>query len=297
MPVTKFFKKKSKNKATETVIRLREKRSENVKIIKEHFNSICQMLNVIESRSNNSVMNRQNASHSNDKGFTGTSSYDEAKTLFETGYTDILDKIKTGVAENLKQTVSENRRHVRTAVVGYAPHVPNAILGLPNSMIFTETKPQKIKAVSIVAGITENCGTGAKEFSKSGIAVLGVVNTLELQGYRVNLKVAFYCAKVWSGEYTFGTVSVKDYREHLDLQKLCFPLAHPSMFRRFGFKWLETVPGLTSSEWAGGYGSQFNDMNFIKKNFLEENEFFIGLSLTKKCNYDPNKIIETMNLK
>lgn len=266
------------------------------RIIKEHFTSIHQMLSVIESRPNNSVMRNMDESRTGSKSFTGTKSYGEAKQLFETGYTEILERIKTGVGSNLKKTQSVNRRTVRTGVVGYAPHVPNVILGLPNSMILTEQKPQKIKTVSIVVGITENCGTAAEEFVKSGIAALSVVNTLEFRGYRVALKVAFWCAE-GGEERAWGTITLKDYREHMDIQKLCFPLAHPSMFRRFGFKWLETSPEIQDSDWTYRYGCQLRDEKFIKKNFLEENEFYINLSLTKQCGYDPDKIIEKMNLK
>lgn len=265
------------------------------RIIKEHFKSIHEMLSVIESRKNNEVMANENSSHSNGKDFTGTRTYNEAKDLFQNGYTDILDKIKAGVSANLKRTEIRQRRNVQTGVVGYAPHVPNAILGLPNSMIHTKTAPQKVKAVSIVVGITENCDTEAEEFIKSGVAALGVVNALELRGYRVNLKVAFYVAQA-GNERAFGTVSVKDYREHLDLQKLCFPLAHPSMFRRFGFKWMETQPEVKDYGWSWGYGSQMNDMKFIRENFLSDNEYFINLKITRDNKYDPEKIIEYLNI-
>lgn len=266
-------------------------------IIKEHFDSIHQMIKVIESRPNNDIMKHCNASRSGSKSFTGTKSYEEAKQLFENGYTDVLEKIKTGMANDIKRNQVERRRRVTTGVVGYAPHVPNAILGVPNSMILTEAAPQKIKAISIVVGITENCNTNAGEFIKSGIAALGVVNTLELQGYRVNLKVAFYCAEC-GDDRAFGTVSVKDYREHLDIQKLCFPLAHPSMFRRLGFKWLETCEGLDESAWAYGYGRQLKELKDknISELFLKDNEFLINLTTTKNCNYDVDKIIELFKI-
>lgn len=264
-------------------------------IVKEHFDSIHQMIKVIESRPNNDVMKYCDSSHSGDRDFTGSKSYEEAKRLFENGYTDVLEKIKIGMANNIKRNQIERRRRVTTGVVGYAPHVPNAILGLPNSMILTEAVPQKIKALSIVVGITENCATDAEEFIRSGIAALSVVNTLELQGYRVNLKVAFYCAEC-GDDRAFGTVSVKDYREHLDIQKLCFPLAHPSMFRRLGFRWLETCEGLKESSWAFGYGRQLSNKKEVSELFLNDNEFLINLAVTKKCNYDVDKIIELFKI-
>lgn len=265
------------------------------RIIKEHFKSIHEMLSVIESRPNNEVMANKHESRDNGKGFTGTRTYNEAKEIFQNGYTDILDKIKSGVSANLKRTEIRQRRNVQTGVVGYAPHVPNAILGLPNSMIYTKTAPQKVKAVSIVVCTSENAGTEVEEFIKSGVAALGVVNALELRGYRVNLKVAFYVARC-GNERAFGTVSVKDCGEHLDLQKLCFPLAHPSMLRRFGFKWMETQPEIKDHEWAWGYGGQINDIKFIRENFLSDNEYFINLKITRENEYDPEKIIEYLNI-
>ena len=260
-----------------------------MKVIKEHFDSI-------ESRSNNSVMSGKYSSKNNGKYFTGTASYEEAKRLFETGYTEILPKIKQGVSANYKKSQNILRRTIRTGVVGYTPHVPNAIMGLPNSMIYMDKVPQKTKTVSIVVSITENCGVEAEEFIKSGITAISVVNALELRGYRCELKVDFFDGEE-GDEMTIATVKVKDYREHMDLQKLCFPLAHPSMFRRFGFKWLETVPGLSESGWAWGYGETVKNYEKFKKHFMKENEFLIDLNLTKNYNYDPEKIIEVMNLK
>lgn len=263
-------------------------------IIKEHFNSIHEMIATIEARPNNEIMKDEKQSQTGTGSFTGTKSYNHAKELFRNGYTEILPNIKTGVAANLRRTETRPRRCIENNVVGYAPNVPNAILGLPKSMILTRTTPQKIKAVSLVVGITENCGTKTDEFIKSGIAALGVVNALELRGYRVNLKVAFYVAEC-EKDRAFATATLKDYREHLDLQKLCFPLAHPSMLRRFGFKWLETAQGL-KADWTGGYGKNLDDLEFIKQTFLSDNEYFMNLSITKQNKYDPEKIIKYLDI-
>lgn len=267
-----------------------------VNLVKEHFTSIHQMLTVTNSRENNSIMRGEDSSTTGSESFTGTSSWEEAMYLFEHGYTEILPKIKAGVAAGIKKTEMVQRRRTSTGVVGYAAHVPNAIMGLPNSMIYTQSTPQKIKAISICYCITRNAGTEVQEFINSGIAVLNVINRLELNGCRVNLKIMFYCAKS-GNDYAFGTVDVKDFREHLDLQKLCFPIANPSMFRRFGFKWIETCKGLKESGWACGYGSQIASDNKVLQDWLQDNEFYIDLPYTKKYNYDADKIIESMNIK
>lgn len=263
-------------------------------IVKEHFTSIHQMLNVINNRPNNEVMKNKESSKKGDKEFTGTENWEEAVYLFENGYTDVLDKIKAGVAAGIKKTETIQKRRTSTGVVGYAAHVPNAIMGLPNSMIYTQATPQKIKAVSINYNICENCNVEAEEFIKSGVAVLNVINRLELNGCRVNLKITFYSAEC-DGEYAFGSVDVKHYREHMDLQKLCFPVANPSMFRRFGFKWLETCNGITKS-WNWGYGRSIHEDAVVREQ-LQENEFYMDLHTTRRCDYDAEKIIESMNLK
>lgn len=261
-----------------------------MKNVRENFSSIHKMLSVIDSREKNSVMCDRNASVEHDYDFTFTHSYKEAETVFQEGYVDVLPKIKSGVSENLRRTEIRNRRHVETNVVGYCPHVPNAILGLPNSMILTKTQPQKVKAVSIVVDVTENCGTNAEEFVNSGVTVLSAINSLELRGYRVNLKVAFFNGEANNQKAT-AIVSVKDYREHLDLQKLCFPLCHPSMLRRFGFRWLETAPEIEDNSWTFGYGRHSKTSSF-----LEKNEIMVTLDRTKNCEYDPEKLIQSMYL-
>jgi len=267
-----------------------------VNLVKEHFTSIHQMLNVCKNRPNNSIMSGKESSSTGSKDFTGTESWKEAMDLFEHGYTEILPQIKAGVAAGIKKTETIQRRRTSTGVVGYAAHVPNAIMGLPNSMIYTQATPQKIKAISITYCITRNAGTKAQEFIDSGIAVLNVINRLELNGCRVNLKIMFYCAKE-NDDYAFGTVDVKDFREHLDLQKLCFPIANPSMFRRFGFKWLETCNGLKERGWSYGYGRQIDSDSEVLQNWLQDNEFYIDLPYTRRYNYDAEKIIESMNIK
>lgn len=269
-----------------------------MKVIKEHFKSIHEMIYTIDRRENNEVMMRKHSSSR--KGnmayeFTKTHSYEEAIQLYQNGYTEILDKIKLGLKQKSQNNGVENRRRITTGVVGYAPHVPNVIMGLPNSMILTDARPQKTKTLSICYCICQNCGTDADEFIESGIAVLSVINYLEMQGIRVKLRINFYSATE-GDEYAFGTIDVKDYREHLDLQKLCFPLAHPSMFRRIGFKWLETVEGLTE-DWDDGYGKTMFDEPIIKKHVLNKDEVYLNLNITKQYDYDVDMIIDSFNLK
>lgn len=265
-------------------------------VVKEHFDSIHQLLAVLEERPNNSEMSDRHESTGNGKAFTGTKNWEEAVNLFENGYTEVLDKIKDGILKNFNATRIENRRHVRTGVVGYVPHVPNAILNLPNSMIYTEQQTQKVKAISIYYAPTDNCETSTQTFINSGIAMLSAINSLEKSGIRVNLNIVFFNGSNSMGtEYTFATVKVKDYREHIDILKLCFPVVHPSLFRRFGFKWLETSPDIKRNGWSSAYGHKSNKLNnFLKKELMNENEFFFSLQDIVELKCDMENILKTI---
>lgn len=263
-----------------------------MKLFMEHFDSIREMLATVGSRKNNSAMVSRRASMDGTRDFTGTRDWEHAMDLFQNGYHDPMDKLRREMAKTAVKTPAQ-RRMVSTGVVGYAPHVPNAILGLPNSMIHTKSTPQKIKTVSIIYSIVENCFVDVDEFIKCGTVVLNAVNALELAGVRVNLRIAFYCAKQGQ-DFAFGSVMLKDYREHVDLLKLCFPLVNPSMFRRFGFKWIETVPGLTDTGWSFAYGESVQRLPDEARKMLKPEERFVSMDTVRNSGYDAQKLIESI---
>lgn len=269
-----------------------------MKVVKEHFQSIHQMLENINKRPKNEVMRgRESASYTGSEDFTLTESWDKAIYLFKYGYTDILEEIKTGMKTNASFQKPVAKRRIKTHVEGVVPHIPNAILGLPNSMIHIQPNIQKTKAISIVYVKPASCMVDAREFVESGIAVLSTIHALEIRGFRVNLKVMFFNGKV-GDERVFSTVDVKHYREHLDLHKLCFPIAHPSMFRRIGFKWLETTPEIEESGWARAYGKPVPVNEILEiEGLAQKNEYYISLATTKECNYNVDEIIEYLNVK
>lgn len=265
--------------------------------INERFDSIHQMLAALGSRSANTVFSGYSlSSETGDEDFTGTKSWNEAMGLIANGWPEPLDEIKRGVANHFKSREAVQKNRPQTGVVGYTPCVPNAIMGLPNSMIMTDKTPQKVKAVTIIFAVGVNCGTSATTIRRAGINVLNIVNDLELAGYRVKLNVEFFAATEGS-DFCSVQVTVKDWRQPLDLKKLCFPIANPSMFRRFGFRWLETVPTLTNRGYRSGYGSSSFKSDYKeavdfykKKNLLADNEYLITTYLCKEKRFDVKEI-------
>lgn len=265
-------------------------------VIYEHFSNLHQLIQTITNRPNNEVMKNEFSSQTGSEEFTLTTSWDHAVQLLQSGYTDILGEIKKGMTKHAKCKDVANRRMVTTAVQGVTPHIPNAIVGLPNSMIHYENKQRKTKAISIVYVLSAASRVEAKDLFQSGIALLSLIHALELRRYRIALKVMFFGAEK-ENEQAIGTVTIKQYQQHLDLHKLCFPIAHPSMLRRIGFKWLETVPGLSHPDFRSGYGrpiplEELSAIHGIK----QKNEHFINWETLKECNYDIDQAIHFLQL-
>lgn len=274
-----------------------------MKYIVENFESIDHLLKSNEVRSPNVVFaGRDHSSETGTEDFTGTESYKEAVGLFRFGYSKPLEKIKRGVEVNAMGLKKHNTTP-RLGIVGFTPCVPNAILGLPNSMVNIEMEPKKSKIVSIVYDSCANCMTSEGTFIAAGIAVLTIVNSLEIQGYRVSLRVGFYNSKA-DKQAVYSTVKLKDWRQPLDIKKMAFPFCHPSMLRRIGFKWLETQPELTDTDFRGGYGSSlpnvktYDEMRtYLKENkMIANDEKYINIPLCSSKDYDPQKIAKACDL-
>ena len=265
-----------------------------MKIIREHFESIYQLINTINSRPQNPKMSYSHSSQSMKMtDWYGTKNYNEAIKLLTEGYVEPLKKMKKAINKNLNlnSTGNLNRRMPRNSVVGFVPNVPNAIRGLPESMINFHTVPQKIKAVTITYVNTQNANVDADEFLKSGITILNLINLLEHNNIRVKLNIAFKFSKE-SFEFHFATVTVKNWRDQLDLQKIAFPICHPSMLRRIGFKWLETCPFHTSSDYGATQEVGHVIEELKDKNFINENEYLFDLNICKSLDYDEEKLFE-----
>ena len=262
-------------------------------IIKEEFPNISYLIKTLETRENNEEMRHERSSRSGSYDFTRTSSYEEAVKKLYDGDKEIADRIEKKIT-TLDLSDYMPRRRVQTGPVGYVPHVPNAILGLPNSMIKMESEAMKNKSIMITTSVCNNSSTSAGDLEKCGVALLGVINALELSGHRVKVRVSFFdCENAYNNKYTMATVVVKDYGEQLDLRKLSFPVAHPSMFRRIGFKWLETVPGLErGSGFSSGYGHHCSVYTYRNAGLLEKNEIYIDYDTIYENNFDVARILE-----
>lgn len=271
-----------------------------VKVTQEYFSSIHHMLACLDSRKNNQAMHDQHSStEREDSEWAGTSSYDEAVKLLTCGYTDILGRLSLGIKKAMKslQDYDFSKSSIIEDVQGAAPIVPNYLRGLPKTMSYRQPISKKVKTMNIVYAPTANCCTEAEEFIEAGIALLSAIRAIEKSNIAIKLDCMF--KNSYEGrEAVIGSVRIKNYRDRLDLQKLCFPIAHPSMLRRIGFKFLETVPGLTNRRFASGYGRSPDISELTNYLKLQNNTVLLNFYLVhNELGCDPKKIIEYINEK
>ncbi len=219
----------------------------------ETFNGVNEFLNVIGKRKPNMVFKHATlSSEHGDAEFTMTKDYAESEQLMAAGYKEGLNDLKKSKGAKITHTSNVRKNIPQTGVVGYAPHVPNAIAGIPQSMIAQRKIEQHAKVVTIVYDGGAHASVNAERFVKAGRHLLDVVMMLELQGYRVRVDIqdAFCTNK----EKAICRIMVKTHRQPINPLKISYLLLHPSFFRRQGFKWLETTPELTNNTFVDGYG-------------------------------------------
>jgi hypothetical protein len=266
----------------------------------EHFKNINHLLSTVTTRPNNAVMENEHSSQkTGDSSWNGTETWDEAVTLLRNGYKDILPDIRKSMQKNAKTYYQYSQLPKvlpKNRPIGYVPNVPNSIMNLPDSMIFVDRIPQKRKTLSLVYTIGGSASEDKEFFIEAGTAVCSALNIVEAKGIQTRLSVGFMPARK-NDEQICPTVRIKDYGQKFDLQKICFPLAHPSMFRRIGFKYLETCPEITDRDWVWGYGRPVTDVDEYEEYKSElgiddNNTFLLTCHWVRENDYDVAKILE-----
>ena len=148
-------------------------------------------------------------------------------------------------------TASRMRQQYFNAPVGYSPNVPNAIMGLPNSMISSRTEPKKTKVIDVLYDAGFSANVAPKLVADFGNRVLNYIQKLEKLGYRVRLSVFIAFSEEKSDKFYACKIQLKNERQPLNLKRVAYPLLSSGMLRMLFFDWLETCP---NSEYILCYG-------------------------------------------
>jgi len=223
----------------------------------EEFGSIGEFLSTIHSRSLNSVFDDGNELASQRKGradWSGTDDYPEALDLLEKGWSIEAQTLAKAVPIAQKTQMGASQRHKPVySVVGGQASVPRYLQGIPTNMIDRKAIPMKHKILVLNKSMTYAAKTNVERIRQEGIKTLRIIQTLEARGYRTKLFIVFSTTEGY--ETNAVRICIKRPEERLSLQKIAFPMVHPAMLRRIGFRWLETAPNLKDSKYRWGYGT------------------------------------------
>ncbi len=190
------------------------------------------------------------SSISGDYSFCKTQSFEEAIELIKYGYHENFDKfmeLKVKLEKYIQLSSKRNKQY--NFYVGYVPDVKAYLEGSPLSML---NKTNNVRKKIDIYMNSSFCGESSTEaIFNRGAIVLSLVEILESLGFNVDFHLLEM--STIDRKMHFSDFILKKENERLNLQKLYFPLCHPSWIRRLNCRLIEVTPDITSS-WSRGYG-------------------------------------------
>jgi len=255
----------------------------------EFYNSAQEVVDDCKTRKNTSSSFHDYSKESVKEDWHGVKTYEEALELLRTGYQPTVDAFK-----NVKFKSSGNGKRIsfQNNIAGFAPVVPLALKGVPNSMINMTMKPIKCKVIDVYYDMTVNCSTSTETIIENGQMILGAIKELENQGYRFNL----YAVQSYSesSDADVLCIKVKSSDKPLDLKRISFPLTHPAFFRVIGFDWYGKCPVATyRCAYGRGMGYELSDTELkeFAKQAFGDNAIYMSAG---KYLGDKNHVMEVL---
>ena len=207
---------------------------------------------------------RQESVADGDASFCGTRTYAETMRLAKNGWPEGRDQFLKGIEGIAVQKQSGRTPTMGMDVAGMFPSVPAFCAGRPDHMfvrkIGISAKRPIVKMVMEggVSGIVDK-----QKIINNGIAIGSIIDYLENHGISVELSCRFSVSDAGRKQALY--IKVKQAGEILDVDRIAFTCAHPSMLRRLGFGWIERV--FTYAEVGSGYGRPTSAANDEKKHW------------------------------
>ena len=177
------------------------------------------------------------------KSWSGVSSVDEAKELLMNGWNKEIETLKKTFNSDFKTMQSRQVNKRFNDVVGFMPIVPNAIIGLPISMINTRKEVKKQKVLRFLVDATKACRYDYDEIVEKMSKILAVIANFEKSGYRCKIEILETFSQPDERKTIIGfSIPVKNETQLFDIKRLAFPIIHSAMSRVFGFSWQASLP-------------------------------------------------------
>lgn len=193
--------------------------------------------------------------------WTMTQSFAEAARLAMDGWTegakrlsDLRDELMDKVGELLPEDT------YIMDVSGFDVDVGAYLAGEPECMVTHTQQPGRNRHIHVMVNIATKASATPNSMMMRGLMAAGVVDALESMGHTVTLDVVNLLYGV--GDYKMTHITtVKRASEVLDLERVVFACAHPSMLRRLTFGVMESLNQSQRSSMRvfTGYGSPSDD--------------------------------------
>ncbi len=210
--------------------------------------------------------------------FYGVDKIEEAYNLLKNGYSKAVDELKTSIKAN--RIEDKSRAAFNTNITGAAPVVPNAIIGLPNSMLSRRVEPPRDKIITLLVDITYNWTYTQKDVFRYGQNIVKHVQRLERDGYRVNIKTIYYAEQTPRDECVTFTLKRAD--RPLDVKRLSFAVMHTAFMRVILFQWYERVPDGRIDSGRGcplaNHNQTYCEQKLRQNNLLNKNTYYININ-------------------
>ncbi len=240
------------------------------------YSSLSEFIIDINALPNNRFFTDRHSSQRIEKegrNWYGTTDYQQATYMLTHGWDSAAQKMATKVKMN--QSVAAVSRSSKPAygVVGSQASVPRYLQGIPTNMISRQTTYSKQKVVTITKGISYNSGWTPSQILEECIKALQIIQSMENGGQRVRLNVMLAVSCESNRKYNhICKICLKQPDERLNISKMSFALAHPSMLRRFFLKWIEVDP-FAEHDVGDVYGIPATPA--IKEKAMDDNEYYI----------------------
>lgn len=194
--------------------------------------------------------------------FTSTHTFEEAADLLRNGWQDMSDTLtqKLRAEDGKMENVMVSKNVI--SVQGYQPVVPLFLNNIPTNMVSRKMQPMKQKVITLNKSIEYRANVTTDEIIEQSIKALRIVKKLEQQNYRCNLNIVFSISHLRMSVKRYSVrIRIKSANERLNINKLSFPLVHPSMLRRLSFRFTEVHPGVPH-DYVGSYGTTLAESEF-----------------------------------
>lgn len=228
-------------------------------IISEHvFDDITDLVQYLKAPIQTSKIFKENESslrEGTDDGWHDFRTYQEALEGLELGTDKYFNEFKQNIKKVKDYLASQEIQKVagyKNDIVGFSPIVPNAIIGNPINMINSNIKAKPSPVAKIIIEKANNAGVNSEDMISFYAIIMALVDTLEQKGIR---------CEVWTSavfkedeEVYLYKLKLKNFNQPMNTYKIQFPIISTDMFRRIGFRLLETNPDLRDSGWTWGHG-------------------------------------------